>query len=84
MGYIVDLTLVLDQLFLDTLPVKPPRRVTAEQIEMALESYKTSEAAKVHQAIREYANRATFQQILQSNKAQEKVIELIRKHRAGA
>jgi len=51
---------------------------------MALESYKTPEAAKVHQAIREYANRATFQQILKFNKAQEKVIELIQHHLAGA
>ncbi|KDR79395.1 hypothetical protein GALMADRAFT_137237 [Galerina marginata CBS 339.88] len=83
MGYIVDLTLVMDQLFLDTLPIKPPRRVTEEQVTMSLEHYKISEAAKVHRAIREYANKATFVKILQSNKAQDKVIELIRQHRAG-
>jgi len=83
MGYIVDLTLVMDQLFLDTLPVEPPRRVTVEHIDMALENYKASEAAKVHHDIREYANQATFAKILQSNKAQDKVIQLIQQHRAG-
>ncbi|KDR79417.1 hypothetical protein GALMADRAFT_1239396 [Galerina marginata CBS 339.88] len=73
----------LSELFLDTLPIKPPRWVTEEQVTMALEHYKISEAAKVHRAIREYANKSTFVKILQSNKAQEKVIELIRQHRAG-
>jgi len=83
MGYIVDLTLVMDQLFLDTLPVKPPRYLTVEQVDMALENYKTSEAAKVHRDIRAYVDQATWRNILQSNKAQEKVIELIQQHRAG-
>jgi hypothetical protein len=83
MGYIVDLTLVMDQLFLDTLPIKPPRRLTVEQVNMALDNYKNSEATKVHRDVREYANEATFGKILQSNNAQEKVIELIQQHRAG-
>jgi len=50
---------------------------------MALENYKTWKVVKVHRDIREYANQATFVEILQSNKAQEKVIELIQQHRAG-
>lgn len=83
MGYIIDLTLVMDQLFLDTLSIKPPLRLTTEQINMALENYKTWKVVKVHRDIREYANQATFVEILQSNKAQEKVIELIQQHRAG-
>jgi len=83
MGYIVDLTLVMDQLFLDTLPVKPPRYLNMEQVDMALENYKNTEAAKVHRDIRGYVDQATWGNILQSNKAQEKVIELIRQHRAG-
>ncbi|KAJ7891724.1 hypothetical protein B0H14DRAFT_2688057 [Mycena olivaceomarginata] len=49
-------------------------------LEMALENYKNTEAGKIHRDIRTYANEATFTQICQSNKAQEKVIELIRKH----
>ena len=82
MGYIIDLTLVMDQLFLDTLPLKPPRLLSMEQIDAALESYKNSEAQKVHRQIRAYTNKSTFGQILQSNNAQQKVIDLIRQHRA--
>ncbi|KAI0246610.1 hypothetical protein BJV78DRAFT_125834 [Lactifluus subvellereus] len=82
MGYIVDLTLVMDQLFLNTLPLKPPRFLTTEQIDAALEDYKNSEAVEVHRAIREYANQATFGKILRANDAQQKVIELIKQHRA--
>jgi hypothetical protein len=84
MGYIIDLTLVMDHLFLGTLHIKPPRRLTADQVDMALENYKTSDSARVHQAIREYANRVTWGRISQSNNAQEKVIELINQHRGGA
>ena len=84
MGYIVDLTLVMDQLFLDTIPIKPPRCLTADQVDTALEHYTTLEAARVHQAVREYANGATWGKILQANSAQEKVIELIRRHRGSA
>jgi len=81
MGYIVDLTLVMDQLFLDTLPLKPPRLLTMEQIDMALESFKNSDARAVHMQIREYAQKSTFAQILRSNNAQQTVIDLIRQHR---
>jgi len=83
MGYIVDLTLVMDQLFLNTLPLKPPRLLTNEQIDAALEDYKNTEGYKVHRAIREYVNKSTFGDILKSNNAQEKMIELIRHHRPG-
>jgi hypothetical protein len=82
MGYIVDLTLVMDQLFLNILPLKPPRLLTEEQIDTALEDYKNSEANQVHQAIREYVNEATFAEILRANNAQQKVIDLINHHRA--
>lgn len=79
MGYIVDLTLIMDQLFLDILPQKPPRRLSAELIDMALESYKTLSAPSIHDEIREYAQKSTFTQILKSNNAQQKVVEIIRK-----
>ena len=78
MGYIVDLTLVMDQLFLDTLPLKPPRFLSQDQIDMALETYKNSEAPEVHRQIRAYVNQSTFGQVLQSNNAQQKVIDLQR------
>ena len=83
MGYIIDLTLVMDQLFLDTLPLKPPRLLTVEQIDMALESYINTEARKVHRQIREYVTKSTITQILRSNNAQQMVIDLIRQHRAA-
>ncbi|KAJ7938712.1 hypothetical protein B0H13DRAFT_1851301 [Mycena leptocephala] len=66
----------MDQLFLVALAFKRPRSLTQADIDMALESYKTSDAAKVHREIRSYANKATFAQILQSNKAEEKILSL--------
>ena len=83
MGYIVHLSLVMDQLFLNTLPLKSPRLLTKEQIDVTLEDYKNTEGYKVHRAIREYVNKSTFGDILKSNNAQEKMIELIRHHRLG-
>ena len=84
MGYIIDLTLVMDQLFLDTLSTPPPRSLNVDQVYEALEHYKTWKAAKVHKAVREYTDRATWREILQANNAQEKVIELIKQHRGDA
>ena len=83
MGYIVDLTLVMDQLFLNILPLEPPRFLTKEQIDAALEDYKNTEGYKVHRAIREYVNQTTFGEILQSNNAQDMMIKLIKKHQHG-
>ena len=82
MAYIVDLTLVMEQLFLCTLPIRPPRQLTAEQIDMAVESYKATGAPGVHRQIRGYVKKSTFMQILQLDNAQEKVIDLIRQNRA--
>ena len=83
MGYIVDLTLVMDQLFLNILPLEPPRFLTKEQIDAALEDYKNTEGYKVHRAIREYVNQTTFGEILQSNNAQDMMIKLIKRHQRG-
>jgi hypothetical protein len=78
MGYIVDLTLVMDRLFLTH---QSFRRLTAEDINLAIENYTNSLAAVVHREIRSYANKATFVQICRSNNAEEKVKELIEQHR---
>ncbi|KAJ7433602.1 hypothetical protein B0H11DRAFT_2375583 [Mycena galericulata] len=80
MGYIIDLTLIMDQLFLLVLAIRPPRALTRADIDLALENYKNSEIAKVHREIRQYANKASFAQILRSNNAEEKVKELIEKY----
>ncbi|KAK7026312.1 G domain-containing protein [Favolaschia claudopus] len=77
MAYICDLTLIMDHLFLETLDVPPPRRLTQAHIDSAVQSYQTSSAAKVHTELRMYANRATFAQIVQSNKAEHKVKDII-------
>ncbi|KAJ7862485.1 hypothetical protein B0H14DRAFT_3444669 [Mycena olivaceomarginata] len=68
MGYIVDLTLVMDHLFL----VVFSRPLTEGDITEAVDKYKCLNMAKVHHEIRQYANKATFPDILQSNKAEEK------------
>jgi hypothetical protein len=80
MGYIVDLTLVMDQLFLVTLAFKSPRTLVQADIDVALESFKASYTASIHREIRGYANKATFMQILRSNNAEEKVKELIKRY----
>ncbi|KAJ7226791.1 hypothetical protein GGX14DRAFT_693003 [Mycena pura] len=82
MGYIVDLTLVLDQLFLVIVARSPPRVLTTEDINVALEKFKNSVMENVHREIREYANKATFSDIIRSNRAEEKIAELINNHRA--
>ncbi|KAJ6452572.1 hypothetical protein C8R45DRAFT_1040273 [Mycena sanguinolenta] len=75
MGYITDLTLVLHQLFLVVLPTTRQRRpLTYDQIDMALENYKSSDMGMVHHAIRQFVKEANF---LQPNAAEERVKELI-------
>ena len=82
MAYIIDLTLVLDQLFLITLEHRPARRLTMDDINLAVSNYRTSNTATVHNKIREYANKATVAEICHSTKAEEKVKELIKEYRA--
>lgn len=60
MGYIVNLTLVLDQLFLVVLSTNIPRPLTTEDITKAVENYKHLHMANVHREIRQYVNKATF------------------------
>ncbi|KAJ6585480.1 hypothetical protein B0H19DRAFT_421848 [Mycena capillaripes] len=80
MGYIVDLTVVMDHLFLAVLSMNPPRPLTKDDIDEAVENYQQSVMAKVHREIRQYVNKATFPVILQSNKAEVKVKELIKNY----
>ncbi|KAK7001893.1 G domain-containing protein [Favolaschia claudopus] len=80
MAYMCDLTLIMDHLFLKTLNLPPPRRLTQEDIDSAVESYKNSSAATVHKEVRMYANQTTIAQIVRSNNAEEKVKELINLH----
>jgi len=52
-AYIVDLILILHNLFIATLVREPPRRLTWELVMDTLESYKNSDAGKVHELIRD-------------------------------
>ncbi|KAJ7787445.1 hypothetical protein B0H14DRAFT_2953336 [Mycena olivaceomarginata] len=80
MAYIVDLTLVLDQLFLVVLSIRPARPLTNADISMAFENYGSSNRGAVHREIREYVRQATVTQILHPTTAEEKVKELILKY----
>ncbi|KAF7981461.1 hypothetical protein HWV62_33489 [Athelia sp. TMB] len=83
MGHIIDLTLVMDLLFLQILPDKPPRRLTPQHIDNALEAYKATHAQEVHRQIREYADTSSFAKVLAANNAQDQIETLIRQYRSG-
>ncbi|KAJ7509321.1 hypothetical protein B0H11DRAFT_2270332 [Mycena galericulata] len=82
MGYIVDLTLVMDHLFLAVLSINPPRSLTKADISAAVEKYSGEDGhmSEVHREIRQYVNALTFPRIFQSDKAEEKVKELINRY----
>ncbi|KAJ7618688.1 hypothetical protein FB45DRAFT_932228 [Roridomyces roridus] len=80
MGYIVDLTLVMDHLFLAVLSMNPPRPITQDDLDQAVLQYQEAHMARVHREIRQYVNKASFQVILQSNKAEVKVKDLIKEY----
>ncbi|KZP27036.1 hypothetical protein FIBSPDRAFT_886923 [Athelia psychrophila] len=82
MGHIVDLTLVMDSLFLNTLPMEPPRRLTWELLDDTLEGYRITRVQDVHRQIREYATSSSFTKILAADNAHEKIITLIDQHRS--
>ncbi|KAF7333955.1 G domain-containing protein [Mycena sanguinolenta] len=81
MGYIIDLTLVLDQLFVIVLALDTPNVLTQKEIDSALDKYTSGSANTVHAEIREYCNDTTFAKICSSNKAEQKITELIDTHR---
>jgi hypothetical protein len=73
MCYIIDLTLVLDKLFVQAVLVGP-RPLTDGDIEEALKKYKTSIMSGVHRDIRQYAKDVNFLDTVVST-APEKVME---------
>ncbi|KAJ7714642.1 hypothetical protein B0H16DRAFT_1618029, partial [Mycena metata] len=75
MGYIIDLILVLEQLFRVTLS-KAPSSLTNKDIDMAFENYKNSGLGMVHRRIREFVEVESFAKIVKGKEAQEKVKEL--------
>ncbi|KAJ7213523.1 hypothetical protein GGX14DRAFT_618916 [Mycena pura] len=84
MQYVIDLVLVLDQLFHMVLS-RPPRSLTKEDIDLTMERYRSSTtAAQVRSELQIYADRATLAQILQRNRAEAKIVELIARYRTPA
>lgn len=77
MGYIIDLSLVMDQLFHITI-ARAARPLTDKDIDEALENYKNANLGAVHREIRAYAGKATIKEILATGPAETKVNELIR------
>ncbi|KAJ7731084.1 hypothetical protein B0H16DRAFT_1584347 [Mycena metata] len=79
MGYIVDLSLVLDKLFRITL-LRACRPITQAEIEQAFDQYKEGELGRVHREIRQFAGKATIQEIVRTKPAEEKIKELIKQY----
>ncbi|KAJ7739368.1 hypothetical protein B0H16DRAFT_1568696, partial [Mycena metata] len=77
MGYIVDLTLILNELFFVVLGIKSRRPLKDEDIELALHNYNNSDLRLVHRGIRQYVREADWGQLIRSDAAEEKVKELI-------
>ncbi|KAF7979310.1 hypothetical protein HWV62_42703 [Athelia sp. TMB] len=82
MGHIVDLTLVMELLFSQTLRLERPFRLTWAQVETALEAYSTTTLPEVHRQIREYTEASSFAQIIRADNAHERIIALINQYRS--
>jgi len=79
MGYIVDLSLVMDQIFHITI-AGAARLLTDKDIDEVLENYKNANLGAVHREIRAYAGKAMIAQIIAAGPAEVKVNELIREY----
>ncbi|KAJ7194960.1 hypothetical protein GGX14DRAFT_545962 [Mycena pura] len=83
MAYIVDLTLIMEELFHIALACRPVRKLTTEDIGLAVKNYVESHAEKVHSEIRSYTKASKLSNILRSRKAEDEVKSLIAKYRRG-
>jgi hypothetical protein len=70
MGYLVGLTLVLDQLFVIVLALGSPNLLTQTEINTALDKYTSGAANTVHEEIREYCNDSNFTITCRLNRAE--------------
>ncbi|KAJ7194945.1 hypothetical protein GGX14DRAFT_475492 [Mycena pura] len=83
MAYIVDLTLIMEELFHIALASRPVRKLTTEDVGLAVKNYVESHAEKVHSEIRSYTRASKLSNILRSRKAEDEVKSLIAKYRRG-
>ena len=56
----MDLTLILHNLFIATLPREPPRALNNELVADTLKSYKDFEAGNVHELVRDVVSGSTL------------------------
>ncbi|KAJ6455189.1 hypothetical protein C8R45DRAFT_944187 [Mycena sanguinolenta] len=77
MGYIIDLTLVLNELFLVVIAIRPPRALQDEDLELAFQNYKNSDLSLVHREIRQYVRDANWGKLLQSDAAELKYCSVV-------
>ncbi|KAJ7262843.1 hypothetical protein C8J57DRAFT_1719102 [Mycena rebaudengoi] len=80
MAYIVDLTLIMEELFHIALAFRPIRTLAMEDIELATDNYVKSHAEKVHSDIRTYTKASKLSKIMRSQKAEDEVKSLIVKN----
>jgi hypothetical protein len=84
MAYLVDLILILHELFLVVVAIRPPRPLTDADVDKAFENYKKSGLGRVHRDIRQYVSEANWNKILFEHTAAEaKVKELILRYSSG-
>jgi len=79
MGYIVDLTLILEQIFRVTLS-KSSSPLTEPDIEAGFESYVNSGLGNVHREIREFVKDESLTKIARGDDVAEKIRNLIYKY----
>ncbi|KAJ7871738.1 hypothetical protein B0H13DRAFT_2060102 [Mycena leptocephala] len=79
MGYIVDLTLILEQIFLVTLS-KSSSPLTESDIDTAFQNYLEGGLGNVHREIREFVGHESFAKIARGDDAEEKIKHLIYKY----
>ncbi|KAF8184108.1 hypothetical protein K438DRAFT_1766553 [Mycena galopus ATCC 62051] len=84
MAYIVDLTLIMEELFHIALAFRPIRTLAMEDIELAMDNYVKSHAEKIHSEIRVYTKASRVSKIMRPQKAEDEVKSLIEKNRRSA
>ncbi|KAJ7290787.1 hypothetical protein C8J57DRAFT_1612072 [Mycena rebaudengoi] len=74
MAYIVDLTLIMEELFHIALAFRPIRTLAMEDIELAMDNYMKPHAEKVHSEIRTYTKASKLSKIMRPQKAEEELL----------
>ncbi|KAJ6537884.1 hypothetical protein B0H19DRAFT_1181113, partial [Mycena capillaripes] len=73
MAYLIDLTLVLHELFY-VLPIASPRTVTEDNIAQAFERYSNSDLGRVHSEVRRYVSAGDWKQAADEKKMKDLIL----------